>query len=829
VHRHFHKYRSLYAIACLLAIICGCLPAMPVAAADGVSFDDLQSQRALALLNGQSCAVRLAAAQAAPSASPEPSQSPQAIGTATAAPTQLPQAPSGPQTLYATPFPTSTPIGPPVVPTSTPNPNATQGPVFLQRASAPPSLAPAGQGSPQPSPTPTGVPTLQPGYIAVLADKVIGNGKQGQPGDAIGNVHIFYQNAELVGDRAHYDGTRTITVTGNPYIVNNAQNSVYYAQTITFDTIDQKAELINGRGESSQGVEKGLVYFSSPDLKTESDGISHGDNPSVTTCERPRSGYHITGRTLDVKPGDRITITKAVLWLGAVAVFYLPKVVIPLRSVDDERQKPQFFPELGYNSYEGYYMKARLSFGHDQYYYGYYRVEYFSKVGLGLGYVGFLTRKDGRRQTSIDYYGIHDRRSSSSNYNLNAQDSEKFSNTLLGQFGLTYNSNYGPLTNVPPNTGISANVSHTTARDSQNYTFSRSAVGSQSSTDNLGFTDTRTLSTTLNNSLNYSLTRSQSAYGGFASDNSSSHLGNLTHWASRGADYELTFDKTFSASPFGIENKLPELQIRPNSFFQHFAFPLSALFTVGQYSEPQNAFSTSRADLGFVMGPALYHAYNSDFSASVNVDQYAYGTGDLKAAIRQQATLSTNAGTHVVNSLSYTEANYNGPPFVPFQSLDQQPSTNYHTAQDVMRLFNADFYDLSLGFSTNFNMMAQPVTYQLTTRPSQRSYVTLGGAFSPGPGNGFYQTSVQFSTPFGRGASLQFVGDVNWKERGKIENKQLYYSRIIGDCYQILLSYNQPLKQINFSVNILAFPSHSANFGISTQGGPLFQNGLNNF
>ncbi|HEY8297615.1 MAG TPA: hypothetical protein VIG32_06290 [Candidatus Baltobacteraceae bacterium] len=831
MHRYLHHRRTTVAIACLLAFACGIVPVQAFAAFATPSFDDLQSQRALALLNHQSCAVALAQPTSGPTIAPSATPPASPAPSATPSLPPLPQAPTGQQTLYATPFPTSSPVGPPPVPTASPNPSATHGPVFLQRtnASAPPTVAPAGVATPGPSPTPTGVPTLRPGYIAVLADKVAGSGKPGKPGDATGNVHIFYQNAVLVGERAHYDGVRTITVSGNPYIINNEQNSIYYADTIAFDTIDQKAELINGRGESSQGVEQGLVYFSSPDLKTEADGVSHGDRPYVTTCARPRSGYHITGRTVDVKPGDRITITKAVLWLGAAAVFYLPKVVIPLRSVSDERQKPQFFPEIGYDSYQGYYVKARLSFGHDQYYYGYYRVEFFSKVGLGLGYVGFLQRKDGKRQTSINYYGIHDRRVGSSNYNLDTLDTENFSKTLRGQFGLAYNSNYGPLTNVPPNTRINGTVYHTAPRNSQTYSFSRSEIGSQSKSDGFGFTDTHTITPTLSNSVNFTLTSSQSSYGGFFSSNSSSHFTDLAHWASRGADYQLTIDKSFAKSPFGIEDKLPELQIRPNSFFQHFAFPLGALFTIGKYSEPQNSFATSRADLSLNLGPALYHFYNSDFSATVNVDQYAYGTGDLKAKITQQASLSTVAGRHIVNSLTYTESNYNGPAFVPFQNIDQQPLNNYHTAQDVMRFFNSDYYNLSLGFGTNFDRMAQPVSYQLTTRPSSRSYASIAGSFVPGSGNGFYSTNFQIATPFGRGGTLQFLGDVDWKNRARIENKQLYYSRIIGDCYELAVSYNQSLKQINLTVNILAFPSHSANLGISTQGGPIFQNGLNSF
>jgi lipopolysaccharide assembly outer membrane protein LptD (OstA) len=116
-----------------------------------------------------------------------------------------------------------------------------------------------------------------------MADKITGSTKPGVPGDATGNVHIFYQDETLVGDRAHYDGVRTITVTGDPYIINNTKDSVLYADKIVFDTVAEKAELINGRGQSAQGVEQGLVYYSAKDLRSDQHGVAHGDYASVSS------------------------------------------------------------------------------------------------------------------------------------------------------------------------------------------------------------------------------------------------------------------------------------------------------------------------------------------------------------------------------------------------------------------------------------------------------------------------------------------------------------------------------------------------------------------
>jgi hypothetical protein len=786
------------------------------------SFDDQQSRRAMALLNGQSCAVQLGeqVAQATPS-TPTPSPSPTA--------TPLPGGRiGGPGGLYATPFPTSSPVTPPPVPTPTPVVSTSPGPVFLVRPSGAPSIEPKPGETPQPSPTPTGLPTLQPGYVAVLADKITGSAKPGVPGDATGNVHIFYQDEVLVGQTAHYDGVRTITVTGDPYIYNRTKDSVLYADRITFDTIAQKASLYHGRGESSQGVERGLVFFGAQDLRTDQHGVAHGNFATVTTCDRPRAGYHITGRTIDVTPGDKIVISKAVLWLGAAAVFFLPRVVIPLRSVSNEQQRPQFFPEVGYNSLQGYYVRTRLGFGRDVYYYGYYTIEFYTRQGTTLGYNGTISKKNGRRTTNIAIQRVQSRLppAPSTNYNLALADTENFSQKLHGTVNYTYQSTYGPYVNFPSTQSLSAQIAHSGLTESQTYQYSRNNTGGQSSSDSFGFSDTRQFSTTLQNNFTADLSRTSTTVGTFISNNTA-NVNDLLHWSSSVADYELNFQKQFAKTPFGI-NKEPELQVTPHMFLSHFIFPIAPTLTIGQYNEPQTPETTSRADLALNMGPALYTIYGNQFSANVQVHQFAYGTGDLKASVTQQMSLTSQVGSHFNNVISYNEANYNGPGSVPFSTIDLQNSANYKNATDTVRFYNGDIYNLSLNFTTSFNRMAQPVSYQLVTHPSPRSFASLTGSFQPGGGQGFFPTNLQFSTPFGNGSWLQFQGDIDWKQRDRIENKTIYYNRIIGDCYEIQLSYNQNSRELNATINVLAFPSHAASFGLTNRGS-IIPSGFNGY
>ncbi|MBV8198695.1 MAG: hypothetical protein JO263_11200, partial [Candidatus Eremiobacteraeota bacterium] len=505
------------------------------------------------------------------------------------------------------------------------------------------------------------------------------------------------------------------------------------------------------------------------------------------------------------------------LWLGAMAVFYLPLLVIPLRSLENQRGRARWFPEVGYDSYEGAWIKIQIPFGKDQYYYGYYIVNYFTKLGLGLGYVGFYSSKKGRRSVSVNVYTVNGGGGSGRQTNVSLAEQENFSQHLRSNFQFAYQSNYGPYVSIPPNETVTEAISHQTQQTSQNYSFSHSSVGGQSSSNSFTVTDTRQFNQSLNQTTTFNLTDSSASFSGLTSFSNQSEFDYLLQYTTSGADYQMEFDKIYSQQAVGI-NKIPEFQVRPSDFFQHFVVPLSAQLTFGEYSEPAGtgeprSLATWRGDANLVVGPVEEKVLGSDFQGTVTVDQYAYGTGDLKAAIEQDLSLTTPISRHMVNTLTYNEANYNGPALVPFQYLDQQPTQNTKNAQDMLRIFNDDIYALSLGWTTNFDGMAQPFSYQLTAKPSPRSVVMLAGSLVPG--QGIQPTNLQLSTPFGRDASLQFVTNVNWKGPGELfSDKIIYYTRTIGNCYQLMVLYNESQQSVNVGLNLLAFPSQTAVFQI---------------
>ncbi|GAC1573941.1 MAG: hypothetical protein NVS3B7_05610 [Candidatus Elarobacter sp.] len=827
-------------IAVALSLVMGSISAAPAFADEKTVGDAAQ---ALALMNAgcgapaaQAAVLPVAVAQA--SGSPEPAAgapataapaSPSPSPSPTAAPlVGRPAAPVGPRILVPPPPPTPTPPTPPPLPSSSPSPSGgTPPPVIIAPVTMPPSSSPLPRPtfssgpitSPSPSPSASPQPgeLLGPNDYAILGDHVYGKDVPGATKDLDGNVNILSQEGVLGGDHAHYDGTRYIDVTGHTFIKNRVQDTVLYAESVRFDTFTQKATLINGRGESTQGVEQGKLHFGGRQMVTSRDGVTHVDRANLTTCENPRGGYHIEAKTLDIYPGDKAVAKAAVLFLGALAVFYIPVAVISLRQDEPgSRRNPGFVPLVGYSSAEGFYVKARIGFSPSDYYYGYYRVEAYTKIGFGLGYVATLKKRDGRRVTDINFFRLRNKVDGSNNNNLHLNDQEIFSRTMRGTFALNYTGNYGPLVSLPPQYDLTMAADHGTDRgDRQNYSFHRTSTGKQSQQNDYAFTDHHAFSPSLTNDLTLSLTNSfYNAYGVNASSSKSLHYSTLTHYSSASTDYNLTFDRYATTTP-STPQKEPELEIRPhNTLFPRLrALPITGDFTLGVYNDPAASLQTSRGQAQITFGPGLAHLLNSDFQGTVVVQQDAYGTGDLKAQINQSASLTTQLFGHLVNTISYTASHVSGPLAQPFKSIDVL-GNGLKQANDVLRIYNGDTYSLSLTATTFFNRQAQAVGYQLQSRPSPRSTLLLGGNFNPGPGNGFDRTSVQLSTPFGYKSDLQISTFVNWKAHGRLENKNIYYRHIVGDCYEIRLAYNQDLKQVTASVDILAFPSRQANFGI---------------
>jgi hypothetical protein len=711
-----------------------------------------------------------------------------------------------------TPTPSTVPVSPPPVYLSpvTPAPSASPIPIITAGP-----ILPGVKASPTPIPSPG--ETLGPNDYAILGDTLTGNRTPGQPFDLDGHVNILYSDGVLIGDHAHYDGTRYIDITGHTFLQNRIGDTTLAADSIRFDTKTQHAILINGRGVTTEGVDRGRLHFNAQEMVTERNGVSHGTHASFTTCENPHGGYHIESKTLDIYPGDRAIARHATLFLGPLAIFYLPLLIIPLKRGDNgPARRRQFIPLIGYSEAEGFYVKAQIGFGTSPWYYGYYRLEYYTKIGYGLGYVGSIRTKNGKRSLDLDFFRLHNRTDGSDNWNIDLNDQETISRVFRATARFSYQADYGPLINLPANISIALGLSKTQPKDVQNFSFSRQSTGSEISTNNYGFSDAHTFDTRLSNQFTASETTNANSYLGYTSNQSTLHFNDDLHLSESTVDYDLTVDKYDSTTPSNV-NKLPELLVRPHNLLVPGLkyIPITGTFTIGEYNDPIAELTSQRAEFQVNIGPGIADTPIGQFNASVNIRQDFYGTGDAHAQIVEQATLNSPISNHAYNTLSYSEQHINGLGDEPF-TFDAIGGA-YQNLQDILKIYSNDTYALVLQTGTAFNHMAQPIQYQLLTRPSPRSSLLIGGAWTPGSGFGFDRTSVQIGTPIGRASDIQFATFVDWKNKGRLESKQIYLRQVIGDCYEVRVAYNQDLKTVNVTLDILAFPSQALNFGLGQQ------------
>jgi hypothetical protein len=839
--------RNLAAIAIALTLVFGTVA--PSVASDGGNngFDDPRTARAMAALESP-CLVAQVAPEGNASASPSPSP------TATPTLIPLPVVPGGPGVLIPPPLPSTTPqVSPPPIPSPSPSPSFSPGPQYLVPATptplATPTITPTAgpiytpsptptssataaatpapvftpaqikRGSPPPSPAATAKPaaeaTLAPGKYAILGDKLTGNRNPGQPFDLDGHVNVIYQDGMLVGDHAHYDGVRYIDITGHTYLRNRIGDSTYTADSIRFDTFDQTATMINGHGDSTEGVESGKLYFGARELVTERNGDTHGTRASLTTCENPHGGYHIEAKTLDITPGQRAVMRHVVLFLGPLAILYLPVLIIPLRREEGVGgRRADFIPLIGYSAAEGFYVKAKIGFGKTPYYYGYYRIEYYTKIGYGLGYVASWRTKHNKRAIDVDIFRLYNKTDGSQTWNINFSDQENISPALRATARYSYQADYGPLITLPAATTLALGLTKTTKKDTENFSYQQQTTQGESTTSNYGIADNYQFSTKFSNAFTASYTTNTSyLYTGGSDVNSTLHFNDDLHLTGNTWDYDLILDRYDGTVPSSAST-LPELLLRPHGTLTPWfhAFPITGTFSYGLFSDPISKLATTRGEAQINLGPGLWSTPIGLFNGTVNVRQDDYGTGDEHAQIEQQFTLTTPLGPHFDNILSYSNQHVNGLGDEPF-TFDTIGGA-YKNLQEVFKVFNGDTYALTLQTGTAFNMAAQPIQYQLLTRPSPLSTVVIGGAWTPGPGNGFNTTNVQIISPFGRGSDIQFSTFVDWKNKGRLESKTVYYRRIIGDCYEVRVSYNEDLKSVAVTLDILAFPSQALNFGL---------------
>jgi len=691
-------------------------------------------------------------------------------------------------------------------------------------------------GAPGQSPAPqaTTVP-LAAGEAKIVADEIYGNG--GPTGDmtALGHVDIRYGQVDILADQADYDGaTKIITASGHVRFV-NADGDTATASTLEYYTDTGRVDMTDVVGQSSQLYSQGeqiqgYLYYRAQSVTLYPDGHTILYNGWITTCDLSHVAYHVTGKEIEIRPGDRLIAHSSDLYLGKLLVAALGILVIPLSQATQHTQPVA--PTLGYNSTFGVFVKTYINFYRNPYFYGTYHVDLYQKVGIGLGADLYFARKDGRGQGEFTFYDLRSnqeqialtgqRNSFQSSFNAN----EPLAKGLMGSLQFAYTGQSSVFSSLPPQTTAALALVRTGLRTQTNTELNYSNSAGNSS---LGLSVSHTIQLSQYLSQNISLTGQNTNVSGV----SFSHAVGLdtdTHFSGNAFDGDLVVETNHGyqfqdagglLTPLLSFEKVPELTLNARPLEIDQRIPVDITLTSGVYDDPYETYGvgvgqsveTSRFEANVQLGSALLKiGNNSDLTASGDLRQDAYGTGDLRGLFSEDYSLHTLYGTHADTTFTYDVQSVRG--FTPLQSFDGQYPLNQYT--EALDIYNGSYYRFTA--STSYNVLEHQqsfINYQLTTQPNPYALLTLNTSFAT-TGGGYQPLNIQLQTPISKEDYFEMSASYDFKLHG-LQGQNYYLTHDVNNCYLVRLAYLQPLHEVDLNVSLLAFPGQGVSFGFTNQ------------
>ncbi len=727
------------------------------------------------------------------------------------------------------------------MPMPAPSPSA---PVYATPAPGPQDYpttnGPGPAAAPQPSQSGASAePSLAAGDARVRADRLYGNLGPTGTLTAVGHVDLKNSDVDVLSDEAVYDAkTKMLEARGHVRFT-AADGDTATADALEYDGRTRRVSMTGVHGQSGalvyQGEQiHGLLYYSGQRVVVDSSGHTTISQGYVTTCDPRHVAYHITGREIEIRPGDRLIVHRSALFLGKYVAGILGLLVVPLAAAA-ERRPQAFAPRLGYNSTEGVFVRNALNFYRGPNYYGTYHLDFFQKVGLGFGTDVFFTRLDGRGGGALSFYEFRNNQQqqaltgSKSTLQVSTNLQELLSKHVSAALQFNYSGAAGVLSSIPAQTTANMAITHTGDRSTTSYGATIANSGPSSSFAGI-FNHTISFSPTFNQNVSLSLQDSSNptAFSRTTSINTDTHYSAklfdadlaIATMHGRQISYDQNGNALAPLDTLGFQ-RVPELTVRARPFqISSLRLPVAITLTDGVYNDGYDQIKTERYETAVQLGSGFYRiGRSSDLTASASVRQDLYGTGDQRGSIGEQLALHTLFGAHADNTVAYQDQSIRG--FTPLTSFDLL--TGFDTLDEALNIYNGSIYRFTAATDYDFkNKLLGNINYQLNVAPNPYASVSLGTSYDP-HGTGYSPLVIALATPLSRSDYFEFSGNYDFKLHG-LQGQSYFLSHTVADCYQVRLAYRQPLKEVDISLNLLAFPSESANFGINNSGPIIPQN-----
>jgi hypothetical protein len=492
-----------------------------------------------------------------------------------------------------------------------------------------------------------------------------------------GNVRVEAKDESIRGETIQVDFNR------KTFVAENSESTLRPALTK-----GQTKGDVYVKGASSFGSERELF----------------GENTSTTTCSYPSPHFEIISESTDVRPGRRVIFRKVKLSILGHVVLKLPYLSVPL----DERSYNNL-PVVGKDTIAGYFIKTRYSFPSSGNSVISTRVDYYSRLGLGLG-------------AGIKYNSLQSRGS----LNLFTIQGPHPEFELIGQHRqdfkwgtLTLDSSYEDNNYLAsPNSKIlntRAQLYLPQGRSSDRFSYYRTVNNSSSSNSlqqTISATDTRAWNSKLNTSLDVKLSDTSSSFTGGQpihreqADVNFRAVDDLQLAIAR-LDYIRSIPIGESSNFFAASDVTPAFSLLSDSkklFGSQFdsVFPFTTQVGFGEFGDPISKGHITRTDFDFAFQNRAKQSKHWDLNYQGEFKQDLYSDNTAQYSLRAATQITYNFHDNSRFHISYNYLRPYG--FSPLQ-IDRRGQTN--TIQSDLSY--APLKHVLVGFATgyDFNLIKQ--------------------------------------------------------------------------------------------------------------------------
>lgn len=218
--------------------------------------------------------------------------------------------------------------------------------------------------------------------------------------DIEGNVKFTYDDVVIHSDRLSIDWDGEVAeFSGNVQVVMGEQG--FSGDTFTYHLPDGTSLMINPSGLLAADGTEEPIRFEGESLRTEGDRMVL-EQGRFTTCECTDKGYYLAGQRMEIYPGDRIVLYNVRFVEFGLTLFYWPRFTLPL---DRPANAAQLLPKIGYNSYDGWFVRTNFGYGPAGAGGGVLHLDWLQRKGLGIG-ATHTYRQDDSGEGIVGVYSI---------------------------------------------------------------------------------------------------------------------------------------------------------------------------------------------------------------------------------------------------------------------------------------------------------------------------------------------------------------------------------------------------------------------------------------